>query len=217
MSDYLWDKTGEPEEDVKRLEELLGRLSFQPRTLEVPTTLPVLPRQAARSTSNFSRRRLAVAASLALTLLAGAWLVFTKQKTTNAPTQATAEKATPSNTNQLATAQPGGGAPTATKESERREAVERNNVHESIRRQRRELAVAVLKRPAAPQRQSTVRDASTQREQVATNAQPDAAATLTPQEREALEKFALAMRVTSEKLSYAERQMQSMREPSPQR
>jgi hypothetical protein len=35
MSDYLWDKTGEPEEDVERLEELLRRFRHHPRALEL--------------------------------------------------------------------------------------------------------------------------------------------------------------------------------------
>lgn len=33
MSDYLWDKTGEPEEDVAQLENLLGALKHRPRPL----------------------------------------------------------------------------------------------------------------------------------------------------------------------------------------
>ena len=39
MSDYLWDKTGEPEEDVARLEQLLGTLRYEPRPLELPDEL----------------------------------------------------------------------------------------------------------------------------------------------------------------------------------
>ena len=75
MSDYLWDKTGEAEEDVERLEELLGTLRFQPRTFEVPAIMPVAPRRTlARHTFTWSR--LAVAASLLLMLLAGAWLAM---------------------------------------------------------------------------------------------------------------------------------------------
>ncbi|HEX9918290.1 MAG TPA: hypothetical protein VGA87_03930, partial [Pyrinomonadaceae bacterium] len=83
MSDYLWDKTGEPEEDVAQLENLLGALKYQPRPLEIPATaaMPttaVITATAAsrtRPTTIFSRPRLAIAASLLLTLLAGAWLV----------------------------------------------------------------------------------------------------------------------------------------------
>jgi hypothetical protein len=40
---------------------------------------------------------------------------------------------------------------------------------------------------------------------------------VTPQEREAMEKFLLAMKVTSEKLNYAERQVADLNTKSPQR
>jgi hypothetical protein len=34
--DYLWNKTGEPEAEIKELEEVLGVLRYQPRQLELP-------------------------------------------------------------------------------------------------------------------------------------------------------------------------------------
>ena len=43
MSDYLWDKTGEPDEDAEQLEQLLGTLKYQPRPLEIPATVAALP------------------------------------------------------------------------------------------------------------------------------------------------------------------------------
>lgn len=62
--DYLWDKSGQPDPEIQKLEEILGTLRYQPRPLELPV----------------SRRRsyfplLAIAASLLLALLAGGiWL-----------------------------------------------------------------------------------------------------------------------------------------------
>lgn len=62
--DYLWDKTGQPDPEIQKLEEILGTLRYQPRPLELPV----------------SRRRsffplLAIAASLLLALIAGGiWL-----------------------------------------------------------------------------------------------------------------------------------------------
>src|SRR2546421_2133258 len=78
MSDYLWDKTGEPEEDVEELEQLLGTLRYEPRPFELPETFGA--RATARNSFRAPQRplrwqRLALAASLLLTLLAGAWLV----------------------------------------------------------------------------------------------------------------------------------------------
>jgi len=74
MSDYLWDKTGEPEADVEELENLLGALKYRERPLEIPATaMPNVARPPAATM--FSRPRLAIAASLILMLLAGTWLV----------------------------------------------------------------------------------------------------------------------------------------------
>jgi hypothetical protein len=42
-------------------------------------------------------------------------------------------------------------------------------------------------------------------------------ATMTPREKEAVEKFMLAMKVTSEKLGYAEREVAGLNRDSPQR
>ena len=62
--DYLWDKSGQPDPEIQKLEEILGTLRYQPK----PLALPV------------SRRRnyfplLAIAASLLLALVAGGiWL-----------------------------------------------------------------------------------------------------------------------------------------------
>jgi hypothetical protein len=61
--DYLWDKSGQPDPEIQKLEEILGTLRYQPRPLELPV----------------SRRRsyvplLAIAASLLVLLAAGIWL-----------------------------------------------------------------------------------------------------------------------------------------------
>jgi hypothetical protein len=88
MSDYLWDKTGEPDAEVERLEGLLKAFGHRPRTLELPAAeaappdaqrsrcsgtaglvlAPRLPVPAVR----FSAARLAVAAALLLAFVAGA-------------------------------------------------------------------------------------------------------------------------------------------------
>jgi hypothetical protein len=75
MSDYLWDKTGEPEADVQELENLLGTLKYKPRPLEIPADAMPHAAAATRPAMVFSRPRLAIAASLLLTLLAGAWFI----------------------------------------------------------------------------------------------------------------------------------------------
>ncbi|MBV8858759.1 MAG: hypothetical protein JOZ96_19190 [Acidobacteria bacterium] len=80
MSDYLWDKKGEPERDVARLEAMLGSFAHEPRPLEWPaeaeaseetraTLLPFAPRAWKRF---FAPAALAAAAALLVTSLLAA-------------------------------------------------------------------------------------------------------------------------------------------------
>jgi len=68
--DYLWDKSGQPDPEIQKLEEILGTLRYQPKPLELPV----------------SRRRsywplLAIAASLLFALVAGGiWLRVRSQR-----------------------------------------------------------------------------------------------------------------------------------------
>jgi len=68
--DYLWDKTGQPDPEIQKLEEILGTLRYQPKPLQLPV----------------SRRRnyfplIAIAASLLLALVAGGiWLRARSQR-----------------------------------------------------------------------------------------------------------------------------------------
>lgn len=60
--DYLWDKTGQPDPQIQQLEEILGTLRYQPKSLALPQKRNYYP-------------LLAIAASLLLALLAGGiWL-----------------------------------------------------------------------------------------------------------------------------------------------
>jgi hypothetical protein len=67
--DYLWDRTGEPDAEIQQLEELLGSLRYQPRPLEIPSSMNV-------------RRKpgwipLAIAAAIAVIMIgAGLWMRF---------------------------------------------------------------------------------------------------------------------------------------------
>jgi hypothetical protein len=74
--DYLWDRSGEPDGEVRELEEVLGALRYQPRPLEIPSD--VRAHQRRQFFWNGAARfmpRLALAATLALLLLgAGVWL-----------------------------------------------------------------------------------------------------------------------------------------------
>ena len=88
MSDYLWDKSGEAEQDVERLEELLCSLRHAGAAPELPlevgaraSSLEVAGRASTRAgifgSAFFSRpARLAAAAALLLAVLAGAFAVL---------------------------------------------------------------------------------------------------------------------------------------------
>ena len=72
MSDYLWDKTGEPEEDVERLEGLLGEFRHRPRALKLPAESEGFTAAGRRAPRAFRTAGFAVAAALLLFVLAGA-------------------------------------------------------------------------------------------------------------------------------------------------
>ncbi len=70
--DYLWDKSGEPDPEIERLEQLLGGLRYKRPDNELP--LPqTMPEQARRS----FRPALAIAATLSFVMLAaGLWFAL---------------------------------------------------------------------------------------------------------------------------------------------
>jgi hypothetical protein len=73
--DYLWDKTGEPDPEIQQLEQLLGTLRYQPRTLDIPAGL------APGQKHTFAPRVLAIAATIAIMLLGvGLWLGLHRQQ-----------------------------------------------------------------------------------------------------------------------------------------
>jgi hypothetical protein len=88
MSDYLWDKSGEADGDVERLEELLGRLRHAGAAPELPfeagaqaSSLELKSHASTRAglfgQAFFSRpARLAAAAALLLAVLAGAFALM---------------------------------------------------------------------------------------------------------------------------------------------
>jgi len=72
--DYLWDRSGEPDPDIERLERVLGRLRHEPRPLDMPAALPRRP--------PFSYGLRAAAAAILLTILGGGmWLAVSRRPT----------------------------------------------------------------------------------------------------------------------------------------
>jgi hypothetical protein len=81
MSDYLWDKTGEPDEDVERLEALLGTLAHRPRPLALPARAARAAHVPARPPRLFAPWALAAAAALLVATLAGAAALLRSRET----------------------------------------------------------------------------------------------------------------------------------------
>lgn len=75
--DYLWDKSGDPDPEIKELEEILAPLRYQPKPLILPVT---------RKRNYFPL--LAIAATLLIALpAAGVWLGLRTEKTEPPPSQ----------------------------------------------------------------------------------------------------------------------------------
>jgi hypothetical protein len=70
---YLWDRSGEPDPEIQKLEEILGTLRYQPRALEIPHHIAVGHRR-----SFFPA--MAVAAAIVLfAVLLGLWFSFSRR------------------------------------------------------------------------------------------------------------------------------------------
>lgn len=204
MSDYLWDKTGEPEADVEQLENLLGTLKYQPRPLEIPASaMPKVARPA--TTMFFSRPRLAIAASLILTLLAGTWLVTRQNEPQPDRTPAAVEKGNPAPENkQLQTevvSNNGTNENTSVNRNDQPPPREDKNVimHTAAPKPHRVSRQFVARR-GKQQPRRVKEETLPQREEIA----------VTKEEREATEKVMLALRLASAKLNFAQRELQEI-------
>lgn len=95
--DYLWDKSGPPDPEIKELEDILGTLRYQPKPFEIPRDVPA-PRRR-----NYFPLLVAIAATLLVAILAGSiWLRMRSReempqqaKSAPVPTPSVEEKITP--------------------------------------------------------------------------------------------------------------------------
>ena len=95
--DYLWDRSGEPDAEVRELEEILSALRYQPRPLEITSDVRIdQPRNFFSRLATSFAPRLALAATLALLLLgAGVWLGVQRWREQPAPVTARNAQAVP--------------------------------------------------------------------------------------------------------------------------
>ena len=75
---YLWDRTGEPDPEIQKLEELLGELRYQPQPLHIPENITV-----GRKRSFYLPVTIA-AAIIMVAILSALWFQFSRKPT--APT-----------------------------------------------------------------------------------------------------------------------------------
>lgn len=91
---YLWDRTGEPDPEIQKLEELLGELRYQPRPLHIPVDITV-----GRRRSYFVPMTIA-AAIIMVAILSALWFQFTRKPTTPAVLSTQDTPVAPANVNQ---------------------------------------------------------------------------------------------------------------------
>jgi hypothetical protein len=194
MSDYLWDKSGAPDQEIEHLEAILGELRYQPQALEIPRALQ--PRRHDMLWSG-----LAVAAALALVALAGLGLRLLR------------------NDHETKVRLTGGGVAAVTPPP----GVESGSATRALRRPDQQTAGqapqprrTLLRRDLAAKRnQSPVADGTLPGmpgKMAGTNHQ---VAQLTREEQAAKEQLILALRLASAKLNLAQRKMHEKIGPFP--
>ena len=187
-ADYLWDKTGEPDPEVQQLEEILGTLRYQPRPLEIPAGLHV-----GREQSFFRSHAtpLAIAATVAMLLL-GLGLWFGLQRLQRSPQQVVKSPDTP----QVKPESPPNekqNSPLVAASPE----TERKPIDQPLPHQ--------LNRPLLAQNSNRARKTRLTDQQLTEQQQQKALA--------AKDQLMLALRVTSAKLSLAQKKAQSTNAP----
>ena len=209
MSDYLWDQTGAPDEDVREMEELLGGLAYRPRPFELPETLLASP---ARTSHLFSRGWLRIAAALLLMIVAGAVLMSIRQRTKPHEQWAQAEQ------------QPAVETPRPEEAS-----VVKHKIDESVGDQKLvagdltkpaksprtnsrtpRLVVAALPRKGQTAKRRAAVDPALTRQQIARHEGDWRQPKLTEEERRATEQLMLALRFASANLRYAQAQVREV-------
>jgi hypothetical protein len=210
MNDYLWDKSGEPDAEVERLENLLGNLRQERRPLELPPEIFVAhPRRRA------AWFPYAAAAALALAALAGFWsfLAYRQNVTTGSRTiaNASSEKTTEKTT---ATTTPNNAIRETVTASNDHEGAQPKEVKEqSAPEKRHEQTPRVV--PERKIRQFVARRAPKRRENLDEREETRGTSRinqLVASERErqtAKEQLMLALQLTSEKLRDVQRKTQT--------
>src|SRR5258706_1816140 len=187
-ADYLWDKTGEPDPEIQQLEEILGTLRYQPRPLEIPAGLHIDRR---RSFLRSHAAPLAIAATVAMLLLGlGLWLGL--QRLQRSPQPVVKGPDTPQ-VRPVSSPSENQNAPMAASSPQ----PEQKRIEESPRQR---VNPSLLVRNSKRDRNTAAKD-----QQLTANHQQKAHA--------AEDQLMIALRLTSAKLSLAQRKAQSTNPP----
>ena len=190
--DYLWDRSGEPDPEIQQLEEILGTLRYQPRPLDIPAGLEV---GRERSLFRNFAAPLAIAATIATLLLGlGLWLGLQRLQQ-NRPHEVVKTSDTPQRTSNPAAATSQNGKPDSLQTSSPERAPKR-----VIEPSRQRVSTSVIARNPVSDRYVAVK-----RQQLTAKQRQEAEA--------AKNQLMLALRVTSEKLSLAQKKTQTSNTP----
>ena len=74
MSDYLWDKSGEPDPTIGRLENLLAARRYKSEPLRLPPAIPLPAPRALRPRAAYTQLA-ALAAGIVLATIIGVWML----------------------------------------------------------------------------------------------------------------------------------------------
>jgi hypothetical protein len=190
-TDYLWDKTGEPDPETQQLEEILATLRYQPRPLEIPAGLHVGRRRSFFRGFRNHAAPLAIAATVAMLLLGlGLWLGL--QRLERSPQQLAKSPETPQ-VSPVSSPDEKQNPPIAVSSPE----PEEKRIDESPRNR---VNHSLFARNSKRDRNAVVKD-----QQLTVKQQQDALA--------AKDQLMLALRVTSAKLTLAQKKAQSTNAP----
>ena len=199
--DYLWDKTGAPDPEIQRLEEILGTLRYQPRPLEIPAGLSV---GQERSFFRSAAPRLAIAATVAMLLIGlGVWLALKR-----------AERSQPASVARSADAP--AAKPNPAEQSVKTGSPDKQQLAPAPDR-KSAVALSPKTKDAAPLPGSRQPRLSVNRSFVAANSKRNQARRARELQEAAVarDQLMLALRVTSAKLSFAQKKTQSPNGPEP--
>jgi hypothetical protein len=198
-NDYLWDKTGEPDPEIQQLEEILGTLRYQPRPLEIPAGLSV---GRERSFFRSAAPRLAIAATLAMLLIGlGVWLALQRSQRSQGVAPSAVAKSADNR-----------GAPASPKESPTQQPAPNQDLNPAVATfPKPEETAESARYLQRPQRVSKSLGAANSN-RVGNEARK---ARELREAAVAKDQLLLALRVTSAKLSFAQKKTQTTNSPEP--